>query len=109
MGIVILRGGANQISVGIAITLLGRGLANYLFQIWQPSRRSAVIVPLAPAVHVPLLERLPLVRQALFAQSPSPTSSCLLSLPPPGGCADPSLESYCVQRVMISGVRSCVA
>lgn len=70
MGIAVLRGGANQIVVGIAVALLGTGLANYLFQIWQPSGRDAVIVPLVPTLAVPLLDRLPLIGQALFAQSP---------------------------------------
>ena len=45
-----LKGGVNQIVVGIAVALLGTGLANYLFQIWQPSGRSAVIVPLVPTL-----------------------------------------------------------
>ncbi len=44
MGVAVLRGGANQIVVGIAMALLGTGLADYVFQIWQPSGRDAVIV-----------------------------------------------------------------
>jgi simple sugar transport system permease protein len=70
MGMVVLRGGADQIVVGIAVALLGVGLAQYLFQIWQPSGRSAVIVPLVPTVHVPGLEALPVIGPALFQQSP---------------------------------------
>jgi general nucleoside transport system permease protein len=70
MGLVVLKGGVNQIVAGIAITLLGIGLADYLFQIWQPSGRSAVVVPLVPILRLPLLDRLPLIGEALFAQSP---------------------------------------
>ncbi len=70
MGLAVLKGGVNQIVAGIAITLLGIGLADYLFQIWQPSGRSAVVVPLVPNLRLPLLDRLPMVGEALFAQSP---------------------------------------
>ncbi len=70
MGIAVIRGHANQIVVGIAAALLGTGLANYLFQIWQPSGRDAVIVPLVPTIAVPGLDQLPLIGQALFVQSP---------------------------------------
>ncbi len=70
MGLAVLKGGVNQIVAGIAITLLGIGLADYLFQIWQPSGRSAVVVPLVPILRLPLLDRLPLIGEALFAQSP---------------------------------------
>jgi len=70
MGLAVLKGGINQIVAGIAITLLGIGLADYLFKIWQPSGRSAVVVPLVPIVRVPLLDHLPLIGEALFAQSP---------------------------------------
>ncbi len=70
MGLAVLKGGVNQIVAGIAITLLGIGLADYLFQIWQPSGRSAVVVPLVPILRLPLIDRLPLFGEALFAQSP---------------------------------------
>jgi general nucleoside transport system permease protein len=70
MGLAVLKGGVNQIVAGIAVALLGVGLADYFFQIWQPSGRSAVVVPLVPSLQLPLLDRLPLIGQALFAQSP---------------------------------------
>jgi general nucleoside transport system permease protein len=70
MGLAVLKGGVNQIVAGIAITLLGIGLADYCFQIWQPSGRSAVVVPLVPILRLPLLNQLPLFGEALFAQSP---------------------------------------
>lgn len=70
MGFAVLKGGMNQIVAGIAIALLGVGLADYCFQLWQPSGRSAVVVPLVPTLRVPLLDRLPLLGEVLFAQSP---------------------------------------
>jgi general nucleoside transport system permease protein len=70
MGVAVLKGGVNQIVAGIAITLLGIGLADYFFQIWQPSGRSAVVVSLVPILRLPFLDRLPLIGESLFAQSP---------------------------------------
>jgi simple sugar transport system permease protein len=70
MGLAVLKGGVNQIVAGIAVALLGVGLADYFYQIWQPSGRSAVVVPLVPTLRLPLLDRLPLVGEALFVQSP---------------------------------------
>jgi general nucleoside transport system permease protein len=69
MAAAILRGGADQIVTGIAVTLIGYGLADYLFELWQPSGRSAVIVPLAPTISVPGLRAIPLIGPALFDQS----------------------------------------
>jgi general nucleoside transport system permease protein len=69
MALVILRGGADQIVTGIAVTLLGFGLADYFFEVWQPTGRSAVIVPLVPTITIPWLSHIPLVGPALFDQS----------------------------------------
>ena len=70
MGLAVLKAGVNQIVAGMAITLIGAGLADYLFQIWQPSGRSAVVVALIPILRLPLLDHLPVIGEALFAQSP---------------------------------------
>jgi simple sugar transport system permease protein len=69
MAVTVLIGGANQVVTGIAITLLGGGLASYLFVVWQPSGRETVTVDLAPQVTVPVLSDIPLVGPALFDQS----------------------------------------
>jgi simple sugar transport system permease protein len=69
MAFAVVRGRANQIVVGIAISLLGAGLTTYFFQLWQPSGQSAFLVPLIPTVAVPFLRDLPLVGEALFGQS----------------------------------------
>lgn len=69
MAVTVLRWGADQVVTGIAITLIGYGLADYFFEVWQPTGRSAVIVPLAPTFTIPELGRLPLIGPALFQQS----------------------------------------
>jgi simple sugar transport system permease protein len=69
MAWVILRGGAHQVVVGIAISLLGAGVSTYAFQLWQPSGRSSVIAPLMPTLNVPALTSIPLVGEVLFHQS----------------------------------------
>ncbi|HEU4657285.1 MAG TPA: ABC transporter permease [Capillimicrobium sp.] len=69
MALLVLWGGANQLVVGLAVTLLAGGLSTYLFQLWQPSGRTAARVPLAPVVDVPGLSSIPLVGEALFEQS----------------------------------------
>jgi simple sugar transport system permease protein len=69
MAFAVLRGGADQIITGIAIALLGTGLATFFFQVWQPSGRSVMVVPLVPTVEIPYLRQLPLVGEALFGQS----------------------------------------
>jgi general nucleoside transport system permease protein len=69
MALVVVRGGANQVVVGVTLTLLGTGLASFLFQVWIPSGREAVAVPPVPALRIPGLADLPLVGSALFAQN----------------------------------------
>jgi len=65
----VLWGGANQLVVGLALTLLAAGLSTYLFQLWQPSGQDAARVPLAPGVDVPGLSSIPVIGEALFDQS----------------------------------------
>jgi general nucleoside transport system permease protein len=69
MALVVVHGGANQIVIGVTLTLLGTGLASFLFQVWIPSGRDAVAVPPVPAIRVPGLADLPLVGSALFTQN----------------------------------------
>ena len=69
MALAVLRGGADQIVAGIALAILGAGLAAFFFQVWQPSGRSILMVPLVPTVEIPYLRQLPLVGEALFGQS----------------------------------------
>jgi ABC-type uncharacterized transport system permease subunit len=65
----VIRFGANQIVVGIAISLIGTGLTAYLFQLWQPSGQMAIFVPLVPSVTVPVLGDIPFLGPILFKQN----------------------------------------
>lgn len=69
VAIAVLKGGADEIIAGIALSVLGVGLASFFFKIWQPSGRSVMVVPLVPVVDIPWLRELPLVGEALFGQS----------------------------------------
>jgi ABC-type uncharacterized transport system permease subunit len=80
MAMTVLRGGANQIVVGIAISLLGLGLSSYAYEVWQPSGRSSVIAPLVPTLNIPPLSTLPLVGEPFFHQN-ALTYICVALIP----------------------------
>ena len=65
----VIKGGANQIIVGIAIAFVGTGLTDYLFKIWQPSGQSAMFVPLVPTLKIPGLAEMPFFGQVLFSHT----------------------------------------
>lgn len=69
LAISVIRLGANQIIIGIAISLIGAGLTSYLFQLWQPSGQMAIFVPLTPTWRVPFLSDIPLIGPILFRQN----------------------------------------
>lgn len=69
MAAAILIGRANQIVVGIAISVLGTGLTKYVFQLWQPPGSIAPPVPLVPTVAIPVLADIPWIGPVLFKQS----------------------------------------
>jgi general nucleoside transport system permease protein len=69
LAVSVIRYGANQIIVGIAISLIGVGLTSYLFQLWQPSGQMVIFVPLVPVVTVPWLVDLPFVGSIFFKQN----------------------------------------
>lgn len=69
LAISVIRYRANQIVVGIAISLIGTGLTSYLFQLWQPSGQMVIFVPLVPGVTVPHLADLPFIGTVLFKQN----------------------------------------
>ncbi|MBL7499003.1 ABC transporter permease [Frankia sp. CN7] len=64
-----LWGRANQLVVGLSVTLIATGAATYLYELWRPTGTAAPEIPLAPTVHVPILREIPLVGPALFEQS----------------------------------------
>lgn len=61
---------ANEIVVGLAITMLGLGLSTYLFQLWIPAGQTNVSVPTISRIDLGPLTDIPLVGPALFGQSP---------------------------------------
>jgi simple sugar transport system permease protein len=64
-----LVGRLNPIVAGVALSLVAYGLADGAFKLWQPSGQVAPFVALAPTFVVPGLARLPVIGEALFAQS----------------------------------------
>ncbi|PPF29432.1 ABC transporter permease [Rathayibacter sp. AY1A3] len=70
MNVVVLRLRANELVIGLAVTMLGLGLSTYLFQLWVPAGTTNVTVETLPRVPLGPLADLPLVGPALFVQSP---------------------------------------
>jgi simple sugar transport system permease protein len=69
LAVSVIRYRADQIIIGIAISLVGAGLTSYLFQLWQPSGQMAIFVPLVPGVTVPYLSDIPFLGTVLFKQN----------------------------------------
>ncbi|MFJ6652612.1 ABC transporter permease [Microbacterium sp. NPDC091313] len=61
---------ANEIVVGVAVTMLGLGLSTYLFQLWIPAGTTNVSVDTLGRVDLGALSDLPVIGPVLFAQSP---------------------------------------
>jgi general nucleoside transport system permease protein len=62
-------GRLNQIVAGIAVSLVGYGLADYVFELWQPSGQLAPLTPLVPTVRLPGLSAIPFIGDVMFKQS----------------------------------------
>ncbi|CDX51124.1 Inner-membrane translocator [Mesorhizobium plurifarium] len=65
----VLRGGANQIVAGIAVSLLAAGLATYFYQLWDGLGLSHAAVDLVPVIDIPALRDLAIVGPILSGQS----------------------------------------
>ncbi|WP_159502517.1 ABC transporter permease [Microbacterium sp. 18062] len=61
---------ANEIVVGLAITMLGLGLSTYLYQLWVPAGTTNVSVPTIARLDLGPLTDIPLIGPMLFGQSP---------------------------------------
>jgi len=61
---------ANEIVVGLAITMLGLGLSTFLYQLWIPAGTTNVSVPTIAKIDLGPLTDIPLVGPMLFGQSP---------------------------------------
>ncbi|MFB2579877.1 ABC transporter permease [Herbiconiux sp. P15] len=70
MNLVIHRLHANEIVVGLAVTMLGLGLSTYLFQLWIPSGQTNVTVQTVPRTGLGPLADIPVIGPILFGQSP---------------------------------------
>jgi general nucleoside transport system permease protein len=60
---------ANEIVVGLAITMLGLGLSTYLYQLWIPAGTTNVSVPTFPRLDMGPLTDIPLIGPMIFGQS----------------------------------------
>lgn len=69
LAVSVIRFNADQIVIGIAISLIGAGLTSYVFQLWQPSGQTAIFVPLVPMITIPGLVDIPFVGSILFRQN----------------------------------------
>ncbi len=69
---------ANEIVVGLAITMLGLGLSTFLYQLWIPAGTTNVSVPTISKVDLGPLTDIPLVGPMLFGQSPIVYGSVVL-------------------------------
>jgi simple sugar transport system permease protein len=70
MNLLVYRLHANEIVIGLGITMLGLGLSTYLYQLWVPSGQTNVAVATVPRVDLGPLSELPVVGPVLFGQSP---------------------------------------
>jgi len=61
---------ANEIVVGLAITMLGLGLSTFLSQVWIPAGTTNVSVDTISSLDLGALPDIPLVGPMLFGQSP---------------------------------------
>jgi ABC-type uncharacterized transport system permease subunit len=69
IALAVLHGGANQIVIGIAASLIGTGLAVFFYQLWDASGLASQTVPLVPSMQIPWLGDVPLIGKALSGQS----------------------------------------
>ena len=65
----VLLGGANQIVVGIAATLIGGGAATYFYQLWDNAGLSRLQVPLVPTWDIPVIRDMPFFGAVISGQS----------------------------------------
>lgn len=78
MNTAVYRLHANEIVVGLAITMVGLGLSTYLFQLWVPSGRTNVSVSTIPKLELGPLADIPIVGPVLFSQSPVVYATAIL-------------------------------
>lgn len=70
MNVLVYRLRANEIVVGLAITMLGLGLSSYLFQLWVPAGTGNVSVATFGTVPFGPLADIPVIGPVVFEQGP---------------------------------------
>jgi general nucleoside transport system permease protein len=78
IALAVLKGGANQIVVGIAVSLLATGLSTYFYQLWDAAGFSRNPVELAPTIEIGVLRRIPFAGPILSGQSALTWSALIL-------------------------------
>lgn len=69
IALAVLRGGANQVVVGIGVSLLAGGLATYGYQLWDGLGLSRAAVALVPVLDLLALGGIPVLGPVLSGQS----------------------------------------
>jgi simple sugar transport system permease protein len=69
---------ANEVIVGLAITMLGLGLSTFLFQLWIPAGQTNQSVPLMSSVPLGSLADIPFLGPVLFDHVPVVYATALL-------------------------------
>ena len=80
LALVSIRGRADQIIAGTAVTLGAVGLTGAVYRAVFGAAGAALSIPTLPALRIPLLSRIPFVGTALFDQ-PATTYLALLAVP----------------------------
>jgi general nucleoside transport system permease protein len=80
IALAVLRGGANQIIIGIAASLVGTGVAVFCYQLWDASDLAHQILPLVPTLSIPLVRDIPVLGKALSGQSVLTYGAAILTL-----------------------------
>jgi simple sugar transport system permease protein len=78
MNVLVYTFRANEIVVGLAITMLGLGLSTYLYQLWVPAGQTNASVPTIARLDLGPLTDIPLIGPMLFGQSPIVYGTVLL-------------------------------
>lgn len=69
MDVLVQRVGADEVVVGLGLTMLGLGLSTFLFQVWVPSGQTNTSVATVPHLPVGGLADVPLLGPVVFGQS----------------------------------------
>lgn len=69
MGFFSVTAKVNQVVAGLGITILGSGLSTLLFRLFFGLRTVPPTIEMFPALHIPVLSRIPILGEVLFQQN----------------------------------------